>query len=59
MEKMLLTVEEVRVAMGLSRPRVYQVVNREDFPKIRLGRRIMVPVRQLEEWIEKQAYGQN
>ncbi len=55
MEKMLLTVDEMRKVTGFSRPIAYQMVNRDDFPKIRVGRRIMIPVKQLEAWIEKQA----
>ena len=55
MEKMLLTVDEMRKVTGFSRPMAYQMVNREDFPKVRVGRRIMIPVKQLEAWIERQA----
>lgn len=54
MEKVLLSVDEMRKLTGFSRPMAYQVVNREDFPKIRIGRRIMVPAKQLEKWVESQ-----
>lgn len=54
MEKILLTVDEMRKITGFSRPMAYQMVNREDFPKVRLGRRIMIPAKQLERWIEEQ-----
>lgn len=55
MEKMLMTVEEMRKVTGFSRPMAYKVLNREDFPKIRIGRRIMIPAKQLERWIEEQS----
>lgn len=55
MEKMLMTVDEMRKVTGFSRPMAYKMVNREDFPKVRVGRRIMIPVKQLEAWIERQA----
>lgn len=55
MEKMLMTVEEMRKVTGFSRPMAYKLVNREDFPKIKIGRRIMIPVKQFECWIEKQS----
>ena len=55
MEKMLLTVDEMRKVTGFSRPMAYQIVNRADFPKVKVGRRIMIPVRQLEAWIEKES----
>ena len=55
MEKVLMTVKEMRKVTGFSRPMAYQLVNREDFPKIRIGRRIMIPAKQLERWIEEQS----
>lgn len=55
MEKMLMTVEEMRKVTGFSRPMAYKILNREDFPKIRIGRRVMIPVKQLEQWIEEQS----
>ena len=59
MEKMLLTVDELRKAAGFSRPMAYQLVNRADFPKVRIGRRIMIPVKQFEEWLARQSDAQN
>lgn len=53
-EKMVLTVEETREMLGIARPTVYQLVHRKDFPVIRIGRRILVPKKQLEDWIDRQ-----
>lgn len=35
---------------GLSLPTVYNIVNREDFPKIRYGRKIIIPRESFERW---------
>lgn len=59
MEKMLFTVDELRKVTGFSRPMAYQIVSREDFPKVRIGRRIMIPVKQFEEWVARQSDAQN
>lgn len=59
MGKMLFTVDELRKVTGFSRPMAYQIVNRADFPKVRIGRRIMIPVKQFEEWLARQSGAQN
>jgi len=43
--------------LGVGRVQAYELANREDFPKIRVGRRILIPVAGLEAWLEKQAGG--
>ena len=40
--------------LGVSRPTLYQLLNREDFPSFRVGNRILVSVAGLQEWIERQ-----
>lgn len=50
---MLLTVKDVQSLLKVSRQTAYELVNRKDFPKIRLGRAIRVPKAQLEKWIEQ------
>ena len=56
-ERDFLTAREVQAALGISKNKAYNLVNSEGFPKLRLGRRIVVPVKQFEAWIEKQANG--
>lgn len=50
----VLTVEEMRHFLGVSRPVAYQLVQRRDFPAIRIGRAIRVPREALLQWVEKQ-----
>ena len=54
-EKLALSVTETAEALGLSRPSVYRLLQREDFPVFQVGGRRLVSRRGLEEWIDKQA----
>lgn len=40
--------------LGVSRPTLYQLLNREDFPSFRVGNRVLVSVAGLQVWIERQ-----
>ena len=54
-EKYTMTVAEMGERLGISRPMAYDLVNRADFPAIRIGeRRILVPVEAFEKWLEAQ-----
>lgn len=55
MEKYTMSVDEMAAAVGVSRPKAYELVNSEGFPVIRIGRRIRIPVTGLERWIEEQS----
>ncbi len=46
---MTLTVEEAAALLGISRTLGYELVARRELPSLRLGRRIVVPRRALEE----------
>ncbi|MBP3655486.1 MAG: helix-turn-helix domain-containing protein [Clostridia bacterium] len=55
MEKRIaLTVEEVRQALGVGRNVAYELVNRADFPKIRVGRKIIIPKEAFYRWVDAQ-----
>ena len=55
MEKMALSVVEVQEALGISRSAVYELVHRSDFPKINVGRRIIVPYEAFTRWLNEQS----
>lgn len=40
--------------LGISRPTLYQLLNREDFPSFRVDNRVLVSVAGLQEWIDRQ-----
>jgi len=54
MEKTMISVSEMQNRLGVSRPMAYQLVNQENFPAIRIGRKILIPVKQLDRWIDEQ-----
>ena len=53
-EKLAVSVEESGKLMGVSRQVAYKLSRRADFPTLRIGRRVLVPRKQLEEWIAHQ-----
>lgn len=58
MEKLTMTVEEVGKAMGISKPKAYELTERADFPCIRIGRRKVVPVDGFKRWMDTQSNGE-
>jgi len=47
-EPLTITVERAGQLLGISRGHAYELVRRGDIPAIRLGRRLVVPVRAIE-----------
>ena len=56
-EKLALSVTEAAELMGLSRPTVYKLLRRSDFPVLHVGTRTLIPRTQLLAWIEAQTKG--
>ena len=54
-----LTVEEVAKVLGISRGTAYNLVHREDFPAVKIGRRLIIPREQFCSWVDKEAQGNN
>ncbi len=52
-EKLTLSVEEAGKLLGVSRAIAYQLSRRADFPTLRIGKRVLVPKKQLEEWMDR------
>ena len=57
-DKMLLSISEVAAVLGISRPSIYRLIHTANFPIIRLGGRVLVPMRQLQEWLDAQISNQ-
>lgn len=49
--RLTVTVEEVAALLGLGRSAAYEAARRGEIPTRRLGRRIVVPVPLLLEWL--------
>lgn len=56
-ERLTYTVNEVAGVLGLSRASTYQGIATGDIPHIKIGRRILVPVRALERMLEGKPRG--
>ncbi len=55
-EKLTLSVSETAEALGLSRPSVYRLLQREDFPAFQVGGRRLISQKGLMDWIDKQTH---
>ena len=47
----MMTVEEMGEMFGISRQLAYQLARRDDFPTLRIGRRLLIPSGKLIEWV--------
>lgn len=52
-KKVVYSVEELAAALGISRASAYQLVHDPNFPSIRVGKRILIPVAGLEQWLAR------
>lgn len=55
MDKLTMSVQELAVHMGVSKPIAYQLVRSEGFPAIQVGRRIVIPTDGFKRWLSRQA----
>lgn len=53
----VMTVAEAAVYMRISRPTMYALVHRPDFPKIYVGRKILIPRAEFLDWLHREAGG--
>lgn len=51
-QKTMLSVEEAGKMLGVSRQIAYQLARRDDFPTLRIGRRLLIPRNKLIEWVD-------
>lgn len=54
-DKLTYNSREATAALGVSLPTFYELANREGFPVVRVGRRVLVPVDDLRAWLSKEA----
>ena len=55
MAKLTLSVPEAAETLGVSRSKMYQLVKSEGFPVLLVGKRILVSIKGLEEWVQEQS----
>lgn len=54
-DQICISVEEMGRRIGVSRVSAYDLARSEGFPSIRVGKRLLIPVRELQAWLAKQA----
>jgi excisionase family DNA binding protein len=54
-ERLLLGVAEAAKLLGISRNLAYELIRQGRLPHLRLGRRILIPRKGLEEWIASES----
>lgn len=53
-KKSVLTATEVAEELGISRTKAYDLIRSRGFPKIVMGRRVVVPRKEFENWVSAQ-----
>jgi predicted DNA-binding transcriptional regulator AlpA len=54
-EAICISIEAMGRRMGISRSSAFALAHTPGFPTVTLGRRILVPVAELEAWLSRQA----
>ena len=54
-EKMALSIAEAAQLLSVSRPLVYELTGRADFPSFKVGSKVLVSTEGLREWVREQA----
>lgn len=59
LEPLAVSAGEAAKLLNVSRPTLYTLLNREDFPSFRIGNRVLVSVSGLKEWVDQQTIGRS
>ena len=59
MDKLAVGTTEAARLLGISRPTLYRLIGRTDFPSFRVGGRVLISVAGLQDWIDRQAGGEH
>ena len=54
---LLLNVKHLAALLGVSDSSVYELIEEEDFPSLRIGKRIVIPKEKLRKWITSHTKG--
>lgn len=57
LEPLAVSAPEAAELLGVSKPTVYQMMARGDFPSFKVGKRTLISVDGLREWVKKQTEG--
>ena len=54
---LMLNAETIKNVLGISLTSAYELMHEEDFPRIKIGSRIIVPKDKFRDWIDKKSGG--
>ena len=54
LEPLAISAIEAARLLGVSKPKIYELMGRADFPSFKVGGRTLVSVEGLREWVKKQ-----
>ena len=54
---LLLNVKQLAKLLGVSDSSVYELIQEDDFPSLRIGKRIVIPKEELRKWITAHTKG--
>lgn len=57
LQRRVYVTEDLITLLGIGRAAAYNLVNRRDFPSIRVGRKVLIPRDAFERWLEAQTAG--
>jgi len=54
-EKLVYSVLEISVLLGINLAKAYELVRRSDFPAVNIGKRILIPKKTFYTWLDQAA----
>lgn len=54
-EKLVYSAKEAASVLGVNYITIYRLAKQEGFPAVRVGRRVLIPRRGLEQWLERES----
>ena len=54
---LLLNVKQLAELLGVSDSSVYELIQEDDYPSLRIGKRIVIPKEELRKWISAHTKG--
>lgn len=58
LDKIAVSVTEAAELLGVSRTTMYALARQDDFPCVMVGHRMLIPLKGLHEWMDKNSKGQ-
>ncbi len=56
-KRLSVSAKEAAQMIGVSMPTMYELCHRADFPSMTIGKKIIIPIEGLEQWLTEQSSG--